>query len=201
MKRKELEILLERIPPNPSPKAELEQYATPAGIAADILFEAYARGDVAGKRIADLGCGTGVFATGAALLGASESLGVDIDGNAVAIAGEYARKLCAKAEFRTVDVKDISGDFDTVFQNPPFGYQARRLDRIFLTKALEVAPVVYTLHHAGASEYIRKFIAGIGSVDFGQNYKFPMKHTYKFHSMAVKPVEVTLYRIIRTKAG
>jgi putative methylase len=198
MRRKELEIRLQKIPPNPSPKAELEQYATPAGIAADILFEAYALGDVAGKRIADLGCGTGVFAIGAALLGASESLGVDIDGDAVAIAGECARALGAKVGFKTADVREFSGDFDTVFQNPPFGYQARRLDRIFLAKALEVAKVVYTLHHAGASEYIGKFTAGIGCVDFGQNYKFPMKHTYKFHSKPVKPIEVTLYRITRT---
>ena len=200
MKRKELEMLLEKIPPHPSPKAGLEQYATPAGIVADIVFEAYARGDVSGRKVVDLGCGTGGFAIAAALMGASESVGVDIDAEAISVAKKCASSLGADAEFKTCDIREFEGSFDTCFQNPPFGYQRRGLDRFFIEKSLEVAGVVYTLHHTAASGHVAKVISGKGTVDYGQNYKFPMKHTYKFHSKAVKPVEVTLYRIIRKQA-
>ncbi|HEV8361491.1 MAG TPA: 50S ribosomal protein L11 methyltransferase, partial [Candidatus Thermoplasmatota archaeon] len=63
-------MLLQKVPPHPAPKAELEQYQTPAPIAADLVYRALAAGDVAGKRVLDLGCGTGILAIGAALVGA-----------------------------------------------------------------------------------------------------------------------------------
>jgi len=200
MKRKELEILLQKIPPHPSPKVELEQYSTPAGIAADIIFEAHARGDVAGKTIVDLGCGTGIFAIGASLMGALETVGIDIDKDAVALAKKSAEELGADADFRVEDVEHFSGHYDTCFQNPPFGYQNRGLDRAFLKKAIEVAGTVYTFHHADAASYVEKTVAGKGVVTGEQNYKFPMPYTYRFHTKKVKTVDVTLFRIVKVIA-
>ena len=46
MKKKDLDIRLERVRPFREPSAALEQYPTPATIASDILFTAYANGDV-----------------------------------------------------------------------------------------------------------------------------------------------------------
>ncbi|MEJ2495524.1 MAG: hypothetical protein P8Y79_14500, partial [Ignavibacteriaceae bacterium] len=45
----------------------------------------------------------------------------------------------------TLDV--ISGKFDTVLQNPPFGVQKKRSDREFLNKALQSGTVIYSLHN------------------------------------------------------
>ena len=41
MKKKELEMILQKIPTFEKPSPELEQYLTPAGIAADIIFTAH----------------------------------------------------------------------------------------------------------------------------------------------------------------
>ena len=93
MKKKELEIVLQKLPPNPAPIIKLEQYPTPANIAADIIFHAYIEDDIADRTVLDLGCGTGIFAIGAKLLSASEVLGMDIDGTSLAIAEGYAKML------------------------------------------------------------------------------------------------------------
>ena len=78
-KKRQLEMALQRIPPHTSPKVALEQYSTPSIIAADVLWNAHSIGDIDGLKIVDLGCGTGIFAIGAAMMGAAESVGVDID--------------------------------------------------------------------------------------------------------------------------
>ena len=61
MRRKDLEIALEKVPRFEDPDPSLEQYPTPAAIAAEIVFDAYRRGDIAGMKVMDLGCGTGMF--------------------------------------------------------------------------------------------------------------------------------------------
>ena len=71
MKQRQLEIILQQIPKPTKPIAHLEQYMTPATIAADVLFIAYTWGDIHEKIVVDLGCGTGVFAVGAYLMGTS----------------------------------------------------------------------------------------------------------------------------------
>ena len=78
MKKKDLEIRLERVRPFENPSAALEQYPTPATIASDILFSAYANGDVADMTVNDLGCGTGIFAIGSKLLDAGTVRGYEI---------------------------------------------------------------------------------------------------------------------------
>src|SRR5436309_2474941 len=98
MRQHELERALSRIPPHPKPRADLEQYATPADVAAPLLFEALALGDIEGKHVVDLGAGTGVLAIGAALLGAREIVGVELDEAAAAVAREQAARLGARAE-------------------------------------------------------------------------------------------------------
>ena len=85
-KKRQLEMALQSIPPHKSPKIDLEQYSTPSVIAADVLWNAHSIGDLEGMKVVDLGCGTGIFAIGSALMGASESVGVDIDGDAISIA-------------------------------------------------------------------------------------------------------------------
>ena len=85
-KKKHLEMILERIPKHPNPKVGLEQYSTPATIAADLIWNAYGLGDINDMNILDLGCGTGIFAIASSLMGASYSLGVDIDEESVDLA-------------------------------------------------------------------------------------------------------------------
>ena len=149
VRKLDLEIALSKVKPHPSPKAYLEQYIITPEVAAEILYLAtYTYDDIIDKTIVDLGCGTGRLAIGGALLGAMETVGVDIDKVATKIALENAKTLDVKkkTQWITADITMIQGNFDTVLQNPPFGVQKRKADRKFLEKALEIGKHVYSLH-------------------------------------------------------
>ena len=54
------------------PKYQLEQYKTSAELAAQVIFSVEnAYGDIGGRLVADLGCGTGVLSVASALMGAA----------------------------------------------------------------------------------------------------------------------------------
>jgi putative methylase len=150
IRKLDLERFLSRIEPHPSPRASLEQYTVSESVAATMLYlAAYTYGDIIGKRVLDLGCGTGRIALGCAFLGAESVVGVDIDKLAVKLAAENSAKqgFKTKVDWIAGDVNAITGKVDTVLQNPPFGVQKRGADRVFLEKALQVADSVYSLHN------------------------------------------------------
>jgi len=204
VRKLDLERTLQKIEPHPSPKAELEQYTIPPDIAAEMLFiAAYINDDIIEKKVAELGCGSGRLAIGAAFLGATETVGVDIDREAVKLANETAKKLEVnnKTQWVIGDLNVLHGRFDTVLQNPPFGVQKRSADRAFLLKALELAPKVYSLHKSGESNraFIKRFIEGHGAKVTGMfPMKFNMPKLFKFHTKQKHKVEVDLYRIMET---
>jgi putative methylase len=165
IRKLDLELMLSQVKPHPSPKPGLEQYTIPADVAAAILYmAAYTYGDIVGKKVLDLGCGTGRLALGAAFLGAKHVVGVDIDKEAVKMALEASRqmRLKSKVQWVAADINAIKGRFDTVLQNPPFGVQKRWADRKFLEKALETGNVVYSLHKNpyNRKDLIKKLKAG-----------------------------------------
>ena len=146
-------MILEKVPKHPNPKVDLEQYSTPATIAADLIWNAYALGDIDNMSVLDLGCGTGIFAIASSLMGASYSLGVDIDGESIALAKITQNSISEQYDVDVSNTNFIVGDinsfnsisdllndtnlndindnhsslsrFDTLIQNPPFGSQER----------------------------------------------------------------------------
>jgi len=65
-----------------------------------LCLELMEQPEVAGKRVIDIGCGSGILAIGACLLGASEVLAIDIDPIAVEVAKE--NRDLNKVEFEAV---------------------------------------------------------------------------------------------------
>jgi putative methylase len=199
-KKRQLEMVLQDIPSHESPKIKLEQYSTPSVIAADVLWNANSIGDIHGMKVVDLGCGTGIFAIGSALLGAEESVGVDIDIDAISIANSQAEKLGVKSKtnFLTSDIKDFHEFADTVIQNPPFGAQKvnrKGADRIFIKKALEIAPVVYSFHIGETEEFVTNYFKKEGAtISHVFHYTFPIPRTYDFHTKDKVNVKVVLLR-------
>ncbi|MFP4169777.1 MAG: METTL5 family protein [Methanomassiliicoccales archaeon] len=193
MKKKELEMLVQRVPPIRDPQPGLEQYSTPADIASDVLFTAYWRGDIADRRVMELGCGNGMFAIGASLLGAETSLGVDIDPGCLEQARENSLALGARVELVRARAEDLEARVDTVIQNPPFGAQRKGADRPFLRTALRCADRVYTLHLAGTEPFLLEYIDELGGeVESRRRYKFNIPHLFGFHRKEVKSVEVVM---------
>jgi len=201
VRKLDLEKAIAEIEPHPEPKAYLEQYTITPQVAAEILYiAAYIHDDIIDKTVIDLGCGTGRLAIGAAILGAREAIGVDIDKAAVRLAQKNAEKMGAaeKTLWITADIDAVRGSFNTVLQNPPFGVQRRRADRRFMTKALELADKVYSLHKGGERnrEFIKRFIEKHGGTVKGI---FPMKidiwRLFEFHRKRKRSISVDLYRI------
>ncbi len=203
IKKRQLEIALQDIPPHQNPKIDLEQYSTPSVIAADVLWNAYSMGDIEGMKIVDSGCGTGIFTIGSVLMGAKESIGVDIDGDAVTIAEAQALKMGIEnsSKFVKCDVKYFKESADTVIQNPPFGAQKasrKEVDRLFMAKALEIAPVVYSFHIRETEEFIVNFFKKKGAtISHLYHYNFPIPMIYDFHRKEKVYVEVLVVRAER----
>lgn len=200
MKKKALDMALSQIPAHTSPKPQLEQYITPVNIASDVLFLAHSLGDIEDKSVIDLGCGTGIFAIGAKLLGARNVIGIDVDDQAIQIARNTAKKLEIDVDFHVCEINDFKKDCDTVLQNPPFGAQKRHADRPFITKALDISNVVYSLHLTKTQRFIEKEAQRLNAmVTHTQNYKFEIKHTFDFHTNEKKFFDVMIFRIERNR--
>lgn len=191
MRKKDLAIALEKVPPFEDPDPALEQYPTPANLAADIVFEAYAAGDIAGLKVMDLGCGTGMFAIAAWLMGAGAVTGYDVSSKALQTAATCAAAFGAPIELKQADIRDIHEGADTVLMNPPFGSQNRNADRPFLAKAMECAECVYSLHMADTLPFVKRFAAEHGwQVTAHKIYKYDIPHTFSFHTKAKQMVEI-----------
>jgi len=201
VRKRDLERALSEIEAHPMPNAYLEQYTTPSKVASETLYlAAYVYDDIIDKTVMDLGCGTGRLAIGAALLGAREVFGVDVDRVAVRVAQKNAEIMGVKEKTHWIvaDIGVVKGTFDTVLQNPPFGVQRRRADRRFITKSLELSSTIYSFHKGGESnrEFIKRFIEGHGGK---VTNIFPLKmeipRMFKFHTKRKRSIQVDLYRI------
>ncbi|OPX62283.1 MULTISPECIES: METTL5 family protein [unclassified Methanoregula] len=202
MKLKQLEMTLQRLRGFSRPRASLEQYQTPAPLAARLLYHALMKGDIKGKQVADLGCGTGVLAIGAALLGAESVTGMDIDEKALAVARENADLLDAEVAFITADVREGGcreriGTCDTVVMNPPFGAQKAHADRPFIDCALAVAEVTYSIFNAGSIPFVEAYTARKAEIDEKIGGSFPIQRTFAFHTKDVQEIEVEILRLKR----
>lgn len=219
IRKLDLELFLEKVAPQPTPQAHLEQYTVSSQLAANMLYIAgYANNDIIAKSVLDLGCGTGRLALGAAFLGAESVVGVDIDRLAIKTARENTTQtgLSDKVAWLNGVISALTGRFDTVVQNPPFGVRTREADRAFLVKALEVGEVVYSLHNhpevdeclikklkssqgllqVKPSSFIERFISKHGGI-VRAVYALPMTipKMFDFHKKAKHDFIIDLYVI------
>ncbi len=206
MKRADLEHALASIPPLPDPVPELEQYATPAAIAAELLGKAADDGAIRDRRVLDLGCGTGTFALGAALLGARLATGVDVTVPAIALAQEAAGRLgvADRTWFVAADLREWHpepGAFDAVVMNPPFGAQAanRRGDRLFYDRAAEAlrnGGTCWFLARENTETFLTAYARDLGAtVEKVAAWDYPLEATMAHHRHEVRTVRVGGYRM------
>lgn len=204
MRKKQLALLLSKVEPNPRPKLRWEGYMLDAESAASMIHvAAWVNDDVCGKRIVDLGCGSGILAIASSLIGAAWSVGVDIDRDAIGAAVKNAARLGAEVEFIIGDIDCIIGRFDTALMNPPFGSWHKGADIKFLKKALEISSVVYSLHKRSPAvrSFLSKQIPKIGGViDKVYEMDIIISRTYEFHRKRLYPVEADLYRILKAES-
>ncbi len=197
MKLRQLEIRLQKIQGFASPSPALEQYMTPAPLAARLLFHAAMNGDIADCQVCDLGCGTGMLSVGAALLGA-EVTAVDCDPAALSAAQQNAETFGVDITFceRFIDGSGFEQTFDTVLMNPPFGAQKEHADRPFIDESLRIAPVCYGIFNAGTVPFLTAYLRGRADICEKIAGKLEIPRQFSFHtkdSLEI-PVEIVRYR-------
>jgi len=196
--KKKLEIALSKLDTPPSPRPRLEQYTIPSKLAAELLYiSGFIHQDIRDKNVADLGTGSGLLAIGAGLIGAKHIVGVDIDSAVIKVACRNAQKLSVDVEWVIADIEAIRGPFDTVIMNPPFGTKRRHIDRLFLSKAMTTAKVIYSLHKQTTRQYLCHFIElNRGLVDAIFPMELEIPYVFPFHTRKKYTVKVDLYRIL-----
>jgi putative methylase len=187
MNRKQLEITLtQNISTFKNPKSELEQYQTPARVAANLLHFAYSRDSLDDKQVLDACAGTGILGLGAALLGAEVVL-IDIDPSATAQITENAQRMDLDVEIITADLfsYDFHDRFDTILINPPFGIQQKHhRDLDFINKIAGNTDELYSIHDGSPAnqEMLPSLLREIGLDPQGYYLdEFPLENTYQWH--------------------
>ena len=205
MKLWQLESLLQQLDGFERPKIALEQYVTPPHIAACLLHTAQASfEDIAGRAVADLGCGPAVLAAGAAALGAGSVLGVDIDEDALAVARANLEEAeLPGVELLQADVEQVARlwrrPVDTVLTNPPFGTKRNAgADMRFLQAALRLAgSAVYSLHKRSTRRHVQRQAEMWGSrASVVAELRYDLPSTYGFHRKSSVDIEVDLWRSV-----
>lgn len=204
--KRAIERRLSRVRGFEDPRVELEQYPTPADIAAQIVHLADLRGDLEGTVI-DLGTGTGMLALGVALRTPRRVIGLDADPGALGTARENERRIDPPTE-----IDWLLGDGGrlplqlsgaTVLMNPPFGAQRgnRGADRRFLGATVDVAAVVYSIHNVGSREFVESFVADHGGkVTHAYELTFDLEKQFGFHDRARKTITAECYRSVWREA-
>ena len=173
-----------------SPDIRYEQYMTPPQLAADMVFTAYMQGDIEGKKVVDLGTGTGILGISAALLG-GEVDAIEIDPGALEIARENAEKASADVNFVESDIKNFWGEYDTCIMNPPFSVHSEE-GHLFVDKALEIADSIYTL---GSDKLLTQIKDLAGSNNYrveSEKLEISLPATYGFHTEEGRETEINL---------
>jgi len=193
------------------PRLDLEQYPTPADLAAHLLHDADLRGDLSGT-VLDLGAGTGVLALGAGLRSPDRVIGIERDAGALAVARENRRAvdpptpvawlrgdatrppLCREGDSQTPPGREDV----TVVTNPPFGAQdgSRGADRAFLAAAAGIAAVSYSIHNAGSEAFVEAFAGDNGGrVTHAFGAGLDLDRRFDHHSTERKTIDVEVFRI------
>jgi putative methylase len=199
--RRGLERRLATLETFENPDRDLEQYPTPADLAAYLIHDADLRGDLTGT-VVDLGTGTGVLALGTALREPDRVIGVERDAGALAVArgNEQMFDPPAPVAWLRGDATRpaIRTDDATVVMNPPFGAQQgnRHADRDFLEAAADIAAVSYSIHNAGSEAFVTTFAEETGgTVTHAFEARLDLDRQFDHHAAQTETITAEVFRI------
>ncbi|KAI5191030.1 rRNA N6-adenosine-methyltransferase METTL5 [Nematocida sp. AWRm77] len=200
MRLKEKKWALDAIAGFPSPQIKHEQYMTPAELSSAVthVMETH-YGDIEGKTVLDLGCGTGMLSAACSLYGPESVIGVDIDFSLEETYAQNMQRMGAD-NWRFICQDVLQSDLshipacDTGVINPPFGTkQNKGIDARFLEVALSMCSTVYSMHKTSTRAYFQNKYKDRCTVV--SQMKFALPKSYKFHKKEIMHVDVDLLRV------
>lgn len=193
MTRKDLIWQLQEVMGFEHAKIELEQYMTPPDIAVDFVQLT----DCTDKRVVDLGCGTGMLTAAAILMDAAHVYAVDMDSEAL----EIFQKNIDLDDCTVIHspIHEVSGiEADICIMNPPFGTRQKGIDKVFIKKSLELAPIAFSLHKSSTREHLRKYCKELGCTGTVLcQVRYNVEKSYKFHKDPTRDIEVDVWKFTR----
>lgn len=190
-------MAIEAIPDFIDPDPALEQYVTPAPLAAELIWSAKMQGWLSGARVIDLGCGTGRLALGAAWLGATVTA-IDVDPEVLGVASEA--DPTAEVTWVTGDLADweqgypgVDPPYDLAILNPPWGAQHQGADRPFLAAATTWARRSAILVPQVSARWVRERLKESGQVVRSETERtLRLGHSMPFHTQEHTDLRVLL---------
>jgi len=196
--KKQLAVRLSRLQSFETPSLRLEQYPTDSEIAAEIIWFASQIGDIEGKVVADLGCGTGILGIAAMFFKPKKIYFVDIDRFALKKLQSNLElfELGVPYEIINSDIASFNTEVDLVLQNPPFGTKTEHADKQFLEKAFSISSNIYSFHKTTSDTFIKKISEDFGfSVNHFFRFDFPIKQTQSFHKRKIHRIDVGCWHL------
>jgi len=204
--KKRLAIILSKLKDKKGKKVSFEQYRTDSEIASSVLWFMFMKDKERMERVADLGCGNGIFGIGCLLLGSERVYFVDKDSEMIRIAKENYERVKeegmfeGKGIFINKDVREINIRAGVVIENPPFGTKKKGEDIVFLEKAFSIAEVVYSFHKTSTKEFIIEFGRKKGfEVSNVFDFRMSIGKQFDFHKKPRKFIEVSCFRFERCR--
>ncbi|MFW3147127.1 MAG: METTL5 family protein [Thermoplasmatota archaeon] len=204
MRKRRMEMLLSSLKDTDRPILGLEQYRTSSRIVCDMLYEALERGDIEGRSLMELGCGSAPFAIGAALLGARPVYGLDKDPVSLEFAS-WNIELVEKKTGSRPEIELLNGDItdpglelpsvDTVMMNPPFGSQRRNADRPFVERAVSSSHAVYSIHNGNSMDFLKKLSGALEvRMEVLWDDQLELPHRYDHHRTERSKINIIVVR-------
>lgn len=196
MKLKNLKSALTYVKDFQDPKIDLEQYITPAELAANLAYTAHFQyNDIEDKCIVDLCAGTGMLSVACSFFSPKSIVSIDCDEDALAICKENMEYFeIENNNIVNQRIEDVDTKCDTVIMNPPFGTRNSGADIMAVEKAMQIGNVVYSLHKTSTRKYIlSKFTNAVVLAEL----KYDLHRTQKFHKKEKKEIYVDLIRFVK----
>jgi putative methylase len=188
--RKKLEILIQKLIYPKEYNNDLEQYMTDPHVASMLVYIAFQSGDIEGKTVADLGCGNGILAFGAAIMGARHVYAMDSDVSMAALCKENCKGLPVTVE--ASDIITYSKKVDTVLMNPPFGSVRKHADLPFIMAAATHSSTIYSIHNMKTRAFIEKEYNNIGDIFFQAKVLISVPRIYAHHKDNARDLEALI---------
>ncbi len=200
MRIRHLAMMLSDLEPHPCNDVSLEQYSTDGNLAARLLFDISAFGDINDNyTVADLGAGNGILGIAALKLGVQQVIFVETDIEACNVLEKNLIKHNALNSSLIVNEHISSDTFlkkvDLIICNPPWGRQKQKADRPFLEMILKNGSITHLLHSASAT-HIRPFFESRGwEVEMYGEADFALPVKYSHHKRQRDMTKVGFWRL------